>query len=518
MTRRLNLIQENSKENNLNRRLLLIAAGIYFLWWFAVEAILPGSFNPLMSRLFVVLVIFSIYLASFFSSWVYQNLRILFVSSAWLITVHYYYLFFGNSGDVNWIVGSYVTIMAINLCLLSGRALLSYSIFVVVLSMVLVILIPSLRSSVFLPGLITILIQANLGLHSRLSIIKNLVESNERFQLLLNSVFEGVLVHQNGAIVNASDALLKMLGYSKEEIIGKDPLDLLHPSVREIGAAKLKIADVAPYETKALTKNKQVIDIEIRAKDFTYNKSPARLVAILDISDRKRAEKERIKSLTLAENMRVRDEFMSIASHELKTPLTALSLQMQLIEKDFDKDSVGLIHRQIQRLTDLVETMLDVSRISVGVFHLDSQQVDLAAIVKNAVKSKANSTIEVSVPEHLFISGDSHRLAQLVDNLITNAIKYGGGKPIEVRLQQENMQAILTIKDHGMGIAPEFLPQIFGRFERGVSARNITGFGVGLYISKKIVDAHRGDINVNSEVGLGSTFRVQLPLKQMDVS
>ncbi len=234
-----------------------------------------------------------------------------------------------------------------------------------------VYLIPSLEHSVFLPGLVTMLLQANIGLRSRLSIIKSLSESNQRFQMLFNSTFEGVLVHDQGRILDVNESLINMLGYSRAELIDKNILDLLPEERRKESEDKNETGgkQSSPYETKVITKDLRNIDIEVRAKDFLYDKTHVRLVTVQDISDRKQAEKERIVAMTLVENLRIRDDFISIASHELRTPISTLSLQLQLIERDLKKAGqlgenarlADFLNRQIERLAELVETMLDVS-------------------------------------------------------------------------------------------------------------------------------------------------------------
>jgi PAS domain S-box-containing protein len=519
-----------TKELAMHRRYLAFAGAIYLMWWFVVELILPGAFNPLLSRLFVVALIFIIFALSYVSVWVQYRLQNLFICCAWIITLHYYYLLYGNSGDINWVVGSYITVIAINLCLLSSRALMLYSAFVIFLSLGLVFWLPSLRGSVFFPGILTILFQAYVGLHSRLRVIKNLAVSNDRFRLLFNSTFEGVLVQKGGRVVDVNDSLLRMLGYSRAELIGRDVLDILHPDEKASSTEKMKLEEVSPFETVGLMKEGKLVDIEVRAKSFVHEGSPARLVTVQEISDRKKAEKQKVASLVLAENVRVRDEFISIASHELKTPLSSLKLQTQMMERDFKRDElkgytpsklkevITLFNRQIDRLTELVETMLDVSRISAGRLVLDRQKVDLSQLVREVAASlevsnvNSASSFELKLPEQLMIWAHSSRIEQVTENLLTNAIKYGEGKRIRVQVVAESSFARIVIQDQGLGIAPEFMDKIFDRFERAISARNISGLGLGLYIARQIVEAHGGRISVESKLGVGSTFTVRLPL------
>jgi PAS domain S-box-containing protein len=514
-------LPENSKELAIYRRLLAIAGTVYLLWWFAVELLLPNSFNPFLSRFLVVLFIFCALAFSYVSNSAKRHLKILFIASAWLITAHYYYLFYGNAADINWIVGSYVTVVAISFSLFSRAALLSYSVFVILLSLGLWVLVPSLSHSVFFLGLATILFQANIGLGTRLTALKNLADSNERFQMLFNSTFEGVLVHQDGRVVGVNKSMARMFGYSQTEFLGRDAFDIIHPEERARAVLNMTASNGVPYETRGYTKSHQALDIEVRGKDFIYKKRPARLVTIQEIGDRKRAESERIAALTLKENVRVRDEFISIASHELKTPISSLMLQIQLLERDAKKgllknysdeeiDEVFVIfNRQVSRLTELVETMLDVSRISTEPLVLDLKSFDLSALIHEVT----GSSVSVEVPDSLIIIGDRNRVKQVVENLVTNGIKYGEGKPVQIKAFAEADEAVLIVEDQGLGIAPEFTERIFDRFERAISAKNISGLGLGLYITKQIVQAHGGSISVRTALGAGSVFTVRLPLK-----
>lgn len=510
------------KDLRLNRRLLAIAGVVYLLWWAVVQLLLPHAFNPLGSRLFVVIYFFAVLAASYRRESIRQHIRTWLIAGLWLLTLHYYYLFFHNRGDSNWIVGSYITVIAINLCLLTVPALVSYSFFVLFLSVALVIVQPDLEYSVFLPGLVTIVFQANLSLRTRLGLIKTLGESNRRFQLLFDSTFEGVLVHENGIVTDVNASLVTMSGYTREELIGENVFKVIHPEDRAAIATRMTMPDVPPYEARGLRKDGSVIDIEVRAKRFQQGEREGRIVTVQDITDRKKAERERVAALALMENVRIRDEFISLASHELRTPISSLKLQTQLIEREFKKgsasysptkvmDFVALFKRQVDRLTELVESMLDVSRISAGRLQLDKYEFDLAEMIRDVILTLALKDVTYEGPERFGFKGDQSRLRQVIENLLTNATKYGEGKPVRAILKDEGTKVSLIFEDRGLGIAPEYVSRIFDRFERAVTGKNIGGLGLGLYIARQIVEAHEGIISVTSKLGAGSTFTVTLP-------
>lgn len=223
------------------------------------------------------------------------------------------------------------------------------------------------------------------------------------------------------------------------------------------------------------------------------------------------------------EAIRVRDEFMSIASHELKTPLTALGLQVQSLQRkaeslpDDTRKRVEAIGRHLSRLDHLIGNLLDVSRIASGRLTLERTEVDLAALVREVAARfedearRAGGTIEVSAEAPVIGDWDAFRIEQVVTNLVSNALKYGGSKPISVVVVGDAERAQVRVCDQGIGIATADVERIFGRYERAVSGRHYGGLGLGLYITNQIVTAHGGVITVESAPGAGACFTVDLP-------
>ncbi len=228
------------------------------------------------------------------------------------------------------------------------------------------------------------------------------------------------------------------------------------------------------------------------------------------------------------EAVRLRDEFLSVASHELKTPLTPLSLKLQVLaqkaaaqpESPFAREVLSHVEvgrKQVRKLGVLIGDLLDVSRISAGRMQLFWQPVDFAALVREVASryeaqvASQGTPLWVEAPASLVGTWDAMRLEQVVVNLLDNALKYGPGKPVRLRLAEDSERAVLTVEDQGIGIAPEAQERIFERFMRGVSDRNYGGLGLGLYITKSCVEAMGGTIHVQSEPGKGAAFTVVLP-------
>lgn len=227
--------------------------------------------------------------------------------------------------------------------------------------------------------------------------------------------------------------------------------------------------------------------------------------------------------------LRTRDEFLSIASHELKTPLTSLKLQLQMQKRAFAKDPSAALtseklvrffdssDRQVQRISRLIEDMLDVGRIHSGKFMLSPEEFDLVELVKEVGEqmlgemSSAGSRLSLSLPASLLGRWDRIRLAQVISNLLSNAAKYGAGRPIEIKAEAHGDRVRLIVADQGEGIDPVNHRRIFERFERAVPGTHISGLGLGLFIVKQIVDLHGGWIRVDSELGKGATFTLEFP-------
>jgi signal transduction histidine kinase len=222
--------------------------------------------------------------------------------------------------------------------------------------------------------------------------------------------------------------------------------------------------------------------------------------------------------------VRMREDFLSVAAHELRTPLTSLKLQLQRAERALGPDTRAhmekpLEHalRQVGRLTQLVESLLDVSRIAQGRLELELGPVDVGALLRDVatrmepVFTRARCPLRLEVPEGTPRAlADAERLDQVFVNLLSNAAKYGAGKPVHVRLRQVEDQVRVEVRDAGIGIPPEALPRLFGRFERAASERYYGGLGLGLYISRQLLEAMGGRVFVESRPQEGATFTVVL--------
>lgn len=256
----------------------------------------------------------------------------------------------------------------------------------------------------------------------------------------------------------------------------------------------------------------------------------------LEALERSRQEQElllaqlQVTRSELEHAVRMRDDFMSIVSHEVRTPLNGLILETQLRKlhlarnnaEAFTLDKMHAMverdERQINSLIRLIEDMLDVSRIRTGKLSIRPASFDLCQLVSGLVENfaaqaaAAESSISLHTGPELIGCWDEFRIEQVIANLLTNALRYGAKAPVQVRVFEEQGLACVQVRDHGIGISAENQQRIFQQFERVSSSQSSAGLGLGLYISEQIVLAHGGSISVSSTEGQGATFSVRLPL------
>lgn len=231
----------------------------------------------------------------------------------------------------------------------------------------------------------------------------------------------------------------------------------------------------------------------------------------------------------LRDAIRVRDDFVSMASHELKTPLTSVELNITSLLRSYKtgraasmgteeiERRLATTWRDIKRLATLINDLLDVSRISAGRLMLERSALDLRELATDLVAhfqdqaAAVDSPLIIDVPQPVLGHWDRNRLDQIITNLLSNALKYGRGKPIVIAAASSGDRATLSVTDQGIGIAAEDQTRVFQRFQRAVTAGYLEGMGLGLWIVKQLAEAHGGSIAVRSELGAGATFTLTLP-------
>ncbi|MDQ3917100.1 MAG: ATP-binding protein, partial [Acidobacteriota bacterium] len=369
-------------------------------------------------------------------------------------------------------------------------------------------------------------------------------EALRRSELELSDFFENAVVGlhwvgPDGTILRANRAELQMLGYEREEYVGRNITEF-HADQESIAdiLCRLKAGEVL-HEREARLRCKDgtirdvLIDSSVRWADgkFIHTRCFTR-----DITDRKRAEAERERLLEseqrarreAEEANRLKDDFLATVSHELRTPLTAIlgwvrMLRDGSLDEETAERALAAVERNAKSQAQLVEDLLDISRIVSGKLHLDMRQIEPSSVINaavEAVKPAAQAKgirLQLSIdPSAGPVAGDFERLQQVVWNLLSNAVKFtpSGGR-VNVSLERTDSAAELTVRDDGRGIDPEFLPHVFERFKQADSSitRAYGGMGVGLSIVKSITEMHGGTVHASSAgEGHGASFTVSLPL------
>jgi signal transduction histidine kinase len=376
--------------------------------------------------------------------------------------------------------------------------------------------------------------------------IEEMKIEKEKLQAVINNVDIGIgVTDPDGKILSLNPAGLLIHGFQKEvdafwtlnEYIKE--FDLTYPDGKPMSVHEWPAFRALRGETVRNYDVRQTRRSDGRTRFVRYSIIPitaagGRLVYfvfnMVDLTETQRNEQ------ALLAAVRSRDEFLSIASHELKTPITSLKMQVQMRRRSLDKKDMAAFspekldkifkvdERQIDRLIRLIDDMLDISRISSGKLTIHPELVNICDLVKEAVDRLRPQFDQISCPLIMVncdaVMGvfDRIRVEQVVANLLMNALKYGGGKPVRVTLESDGQVARLVVEDQGIGISKENQQKIFKRFERGENGATITGLGLGLYIAKQIVEMHHGTIKVESELGQGSKFTVEFPLRGTFVS
>jgi len=377
----------------------------------------------------------------------------------------------------------------------------------------------------------TILLQERTLREHELAALRQTQEEN--YQTLIESIPQIVwLCHPNGTMEYFNSKWFLYTGLSLQESRGDGWLKAVHPEDR-------------PYVLNTWSTQRtsgQVFEMEyrlLREQDQKYRWHLARGIPLYDktskISDwvgtYTDIEDQKIAEIELKKTLVARDEFFSIASHELKSPLNSLGLKLQILDHQMKKndnemvskkkifETIEFVMQQMFRLGTLIDNLLDISRIRLKRIMLEKSELNLVTIVHEVVSRFEDQARLAGCPISVLESGtvrgewDKIRIEQVITNLISNAIKYGNAKPIEVSVSHDQDSAVLIVQDGGLGISLADQARIFERFERASTDSSISGLGLGLYITKQIVEAHHGTIIVESEVERGSRFIVKLPQK-----
>jgi PAS domain S-box-containing protein len=331
----------------------------------------------------------------------------------------------------------------------------------------------------------------------------------------------------DGTITSWNAAAQRLFGYTAEEALGQSITMLMpeqrHDDMKQILGRIRRGQRVEHYETIRVAKDGRLIPVSLSVSPIRNSDNQVVGAAKIarDITDRRKAEAERERLLGEAQRaIQVRDMFLSVAGHEFRTPLNALTLQLYNLERKLSdpsqRASVAKAQAEVERLALLTHQLLDVARTASGGFSIDSATMDLSELVAQVVArlrdgaSAVGSVIELRLPGPIVGTWDRSRLDQVVTNLLDNALKFGQGSAVDVSVE-DGSPVRIRIRDRGIGVAAADRERIFARFERGVSEQSFGGLGLGLWIAQGIVVAHGGRIGLEAIDGPGATFFVELP-------
>jgi PAS domain S-box-containing protein len=356
------------------------------------------------------------------------------------------------------------------------------------------------------------------------STIAQLADSQNTLAAVLDSTANGMFfVGPQGTVLYANRRAGELLGIDPRQAVGRKKLDLVASELQGRMADPQRFSErlraiyaepeaTAVDEIEVLRPVRRILE---RYSGPVYRQDGT-LLGRIDVY----TDMTEIRDL-----QRNKDEFLSLVSHELKTPITSIKGYIQLLRKRAERESPSrrtlvayeVIERQTQRMQTLIDMLLDLSRLESGRLTLQRTPVELRALLDETVSSARTMTNdhEIAValpPRQVWVEADAPRLEQVITNLLTNAIRYSpNGEPIKVELSRRGKEAHIRVRDHGTGIAPDALPRVFERFFRAGSNPHQGGMGIGLYVANGIVTEHGGRIDVTSELGRGSTFTVVLP-------
>ena len=353
-----------------------------------------------------------------------------------------------------------------------------------------------------------------------------------RIRRLIDANLVGVLFSDDSGVTDANEAFLSIVGIERKAfragtytLFGftapefRDLDDICEKELRETGTCR-------PYQKELVRADGTRVPVLFGATRVDMGgRAPVRASFVVDLSELKRVEAERNRLYEEARDaVKARDAFLSVAGHEIRTPLSALNLlvyqlarQVRALGNEKTVDLAGRCEKQVARLIRLADELLDVSRISAARLHLNPEEMDLSHLARDVVERledsarRADCTLALKSSESVPGFWDRLRLDQVLSNLLTNALKFGAGEPVVVEVSAQGADASLSVTDRGIGIHDADQRRIFERFQRAVTAETYPGMGLGLWITREIVEAHGGKITVESRPGAGATFRVSLP-------
>jgi PAS domain S-box-containing protein len=363
-------------------------------------------------------------------------------------------------------------------------------------------------------------------------------ERELRYRRLFEAARDGILIldAETGRITECNPFMSEILGYSRDELLGKELWQIgLFKDIASSHAAFRELqekGEIRYHHLPLQTKNGQKVEVEFVSNVYGVDHHRVIQCNIRDITARTQLERMKVQAEASADLHRRKNEFLAMLSHELRNPLAPIMNAAQLLGLEHEKETPtqqqarNIIERQVANLKVIVDDLLEVSRITTGRINLHKDVLDFRGVVEGAVDSvqglfdQRRHQLDVSLPaEPIWLYADHTRLEQVVVNLLTNAAKYTEEEGrVWLGLEKQGDEAVLTVRDTGLGIAPALLPRVFDLFTQAERTldRSQGGLGIGLTVVQTLVEMHQGKVEVYSALGRGSEFVVRLPLHRTE--
>ncbi|HVW24048.1 MAG TPA: PAS domain S-box protein [Polyangiaceae bacterium] len=537
------MAQSEQGDTQRLRIVVASAATAYLLWWVLVEAMLPGSFNPLGSRLGVVALGAVLVVASRRSRWVERHLSSLFVVWLCVLVAHYSYLLIGNHGSPTWWIGAFITFAAGSMCPEERREVIAFSLVAFACVTLAALVEGQISHAIYLPGLATILLLANVTKHSQLVALSAVREADrareskreaDEQRLRLAAIVESsgdaiVATDLNGRIQSWNRGAERLFGYMASDMVGKD-ISLLLPSRDHADDPALiervsRAEAIEPVEIVRRRKDGSLVDLSATCSPIvdSHGGLVGTSMVARDITERKRADAEIRRAREAAETAnRELEAFSYSVAHDLRAPLRRIDGFNVALVRDYDSalDDVGRdylrrVQDSVHEMGRLIDGLLELARVTrVG---LHSQQVDLSELARATVQQlkevEPNRSVECVIHEGFTEEGDRALLGAALQNLLGNAWKFTRKKRdarIEFGSEVEQGKRVYFIRDNGAGFDMRHAARLFGVFQRLHSQRDFEGTGIGLATVQRIVQRHGGRVWAEATLGEGACFHFTL--------
>jgi PAS domain S-box-containing protein len=358
-------------------------------------------------------------------------------------------------------------------------------------------------------------------------------ESEARFTVAFDAspMFINILRLSDGKYVWANDAFVNRLGYSREEILGRASPEFrlwTDPAEREWAWETMRtVGSIRQKECRWFTRAGEPVTILLSAEIINFNKAPHVLSLALDITQRKRAEEELLRALEREKELsQLKSNFVSMVSHEFRTPLGIIQSSAELLRDFYQKmgqgereEQLGSISGNTRRMAGMMEEILVLSRLDAGKLQFNPASLDLNAFCRRVVDEVLSVTnrrcgIELSLNSVLNEArADEGLLSHIFTNILSNAVKYSEpGETVRFELERDGFDLVGTVRDRGLGISEQDQEKLFSAFHRGANVGSRPGTGLGLVVVKRCADLHGGKIKITSKIGNGTTVVVRLPV------